>query len=46
MDQLVLSIFPGIDLLGYAFEKEGFCVASSRDYILGGTDASLKDRNE
>lgn len=24
--QLVLSLFPGIDLLGRGFEAEGFCV--------------------
>ncbi len=34
--QLVLSIFPGIDLLGMAFEQEGFCVVQSRDWIFGG----------
>lgn len=33
---LVLSIFPGIDLLGMAFEREGFCVVQSRDWIFGG----------
>lgn len=32
----MLSIFPGIDLLGMAFEAEGFCVVQSRDWIFGG----------
>lgn len=34
--QLVLSIFPGIDLLGRAFELEGFCVVRGPDTIFGG----------
>lgn len=34
--ELVLSIFPGLDLLGMAFEREGFCVVQSRDWIYGG----------
>lgn len=34
--QLVLSLFPGIDLLGEAFEREGFCVVQSKDHIFGG----------
>lgn len=33
---LVLSIFPGIDLLGRAFEEEGFCVARGPDVLWGG----------
>ncbi len=33
---LVLSIFPGIDLLGRAFEEEGFCVVRGPDVIFGG----------
>lgn len=33
---LVLSIFPGIDLLGRAFEEEGFCVARGPDVVWGG----------
>lgn len=31
-----LSIFPGIDLLGRAFEEEGFCVVRGPDLIWGG----------
>jgi len=34
--QLVLSLFPGIDLLGYAFKREGFCVTQGGDVIFGG----------
>jgi len=34
--QLVLSLFPGIDLLGRAFEAEGFCVVRGPDLITGG----------
>jgi DNA (cytosine-5)-methyltransferase 1 len=34
--QLILSIFPGIDLLGRAFEEEGFCVVRGPDLIWGG----------
>lgn len=33
---LVLSIFPGIDLLGCAFEEAGFCVVRGPDLITGG----------
>jgi DNA (cytosine-5)-methyltransferase 1 len=33
---LVLSIFPGIDLLGRAFEEEGFCVVRGPDILWGG----------
>jgi DNA (cytosine-5)-methyltransferase 1 len=33
---LVLSIFPGIDLLGMAFELEGFCVVRGPDLLWGG----------
>lgn len=36
MQQLVLSLFPGIGLLDMAFEAEGFCVVQSRDWIFGG----------
>lgn len=35
-NRLVLSIFPGIDLLGRAFEEEGFCVARGPDVLWGG----------
>src|SRR5690349_16232481 len=34
--QLVLSVFPGIDLLGRAFELEGYCVVRGPDLIWGG----------
>jgi len=33
---LVLSIFPGIDLLGRAFEEQGFCVVRGPDILWGG----------
>lgn len=33
---LVLAIFPGIDLLGRAFEEHGFCVVRGPDVIWGG----------
>jgi DNA (cytosine-5)-methyltransferase 1 len=33
---LVLSIFPGIDLLGMAFEQRGFCVVRGPDPLWGG----------
>ena len=32
----VLSIFPGIDLLGRGFEQEGFCVVRGPDLLWGG----------
>ena len=34
--QLVLSIFPGIDLLGRAIEEVGFCVVRGPDTLWGG----------
>jgi len=34
--QLVLSLFPGFDLLGLAFKREGFCVVQGGDVIWGG----------
>lgn len=34
--QLVLSLMPGIDLLGLAFKREGFCVVQGGDVIFGG----------
>ena len=34
--KLVLSIFPGIDLLGKAFQKNGFCVVKCDDLNLDG----------
>ncbi len=33
---LVLSLFPGIDLLGRGFEQEGFCVVRGPDLLWGG----------
>jgi len=33
---LVLSLFPGIDLFGQAFEAEGFCVVRGPDVLWGG----------
>lgn len=33
---LILSIFPGIDLLGRAFEESGFCVVRGPDLLFGG----------
>jgi len=33
---LILSVFPGIDLFGRAFEAEGFCVVRGPDLIWGG----------
>lgn len=35
-NQVVLSIFPGADLLGMAFEELGFCVVRGPEYLLGG----------
>lgn len=35
MTNLVLSLFPGIDLLGRGFEDEGFCVVRGPDIIYG-----------
>jgi len=34
--ELVLSVFPGIDLFGQAFEEAGFCVVRGPDLITGG----------
>lgn len=36
MNRLVLSLFPGIDLLGRAFEELGFCVVRGPDILFGG----------
>jgi len=36
MDDLLLSVFPGVDLLGMGFEREGFCVVRGPDLIFGG----------
>lgn len=32
---LVLSLFPGLDLLGTAFEQEGFCTVAGPDVVWG-----------
>ena len=32
---LVLSVFPGIDLLGRAFEEEGYCIVRGPDLLWG-----------
>jgi DNA (cytosine-5)-methyltransferase 1 len=42
MPQLVLSLFPGADLLGMAFEQEGFCVVRGPDILLGGDVRKFK----
>jgi len=34
--KLVLSIFPGIDILGRAFEEQGYCVVRGPDKLWGG----------
>ncbi len=36
MSQLVLSLFPGADLLGRGFEAEGYCVVRGPDIVWGG----------
>lgn len=36
MGELVLSIFPGVDILGRGFEAEGFCVVRGPDKLWGG----------
>lgn len=36
MNQLVLSLFPGIGLLDMAFEEAGFCVVRGPDVLWGG----------
>lgn len=36
VSELVLSLFPGIDLLGRAFEEEGFTVVRGPDLLWGG----------
>jgi DNA (cytosine-5)-methyltransferase 1 len=36
MRDLILSLFPGIDLLGRGFEEEGYCVVRGPDLVWGG----------
>lgn len=43
MNNLVLSLFPGIGLLDRAFEQAGFCVVSSPDPLRDGSDRSIKN---
>ncbi|MEQ1812544.1 MAG: DNA cytosine methyltransferase, partial [Terricaulis sp.] len=38
--ELVLSLFPGIDLLGRGFESSGFCVVRGPDTLL---DSKIED---
>lgn len=38
--ELILSLFPGIDILGRAFERHGFCVVRGPDLIL---DQKIED---
>jgi DNA (cytosine-5)-methyltransferase 1 len=40
--QLVLSLFPGADLFGMAFEQEGFVVVRGPDILLGGDVRKFK----
>jgi site-specific DNA-cytosine methylase len=35
MSGLVLSLFPGADVLGLGFEMEGFCVVQGPEYVFG-----------
>jgi DNA (cytosine-5)-methyltransferase 1 len=39
---LVLSLFPGIDLLGRSFEAEGFCIVRGPDLLWGGDIRTFK----
>jgi DNA (cytosine-5)-methyltransferase 1 len=36
VNNLILSVFPGADLLGRGFEAEGFCVVRGPDLVWGG----------
>lgn len=42
VDQLVLSLFPGVDLFGRAFEKLGFVVVRGPDLVTGGDVRSFR----
>ena len=33
---LILSVFPGLDLLGQAFDRQGYCVVRGPDLVWGG----------
>ena len=39
---LILSLYPGIDLLGRGFEEEGYCVVRGPDLIFGGDMARFR----
>lgn len=39
---LILSLFPGIDMLGMGFEENGFCVVRGPDLITGGDIRNFK----
>jgi len=39
---LILSLFPGIDLFGKAFEEQGACIVQAQDKILGGDICNFK----
>jgi len=41
-ESVVLSVFPGIDLLGRAFEEAGFCVVRGPDVLWGGDIRSFQ----
>lgn len=41
MNQLILSLFPGIGLLDRAFEEAGFCVVRGPDLLWGGDIATF-----
>ena len=40
--KLIISVFPGVDLLGLAFERSGFCVVQSQDKLTGGDIINFK----
>ena len=39
---MILSIFPGVDLLGRAFEEKGYSVVRGPDLIYGGDIRSFR----
>jgi len=41
-NRLVLSLFPGIDLLGKGFENNDFCIVQAQDKITGGDIRNFK----
>lgn len=40
-NKLLLSLFPGIDVLGLGFERNGFCVVKGPDKMLGGDNRNF-----